>query len=385
MNSTTKSLPRHDPHEVAAVNILVQIFSLVSISVLIFVLFSYSFLSYRQPREMDRTSLRLVVFASLVYILQAGAELACTIIKSDQTRACRYVAWMEIFTALYCLFLTTAIAINLNLVILLEVVIKHIEWAYYLFFALVALFFSGIGWWFDLYGWNGYKERCYFLEFSSVKNTTPFKSITWGTYYIWTAIAMLYCTVVVFLVFKRTLGEKIKPVPKSKGVFYSMKEQSFTEKRVVPAEEVSVIINRICVYPMIPIFAQVMAFVDAVLEINGVSSKLYAVTGLISSLQGLLFFFAYLNDPTVMGSFYMYRKHAIHTYEKLEVKQGLWCWYVERFLLKQEERANALAQTQISSTAIRSSMYSWVGIDMSGPLPEESKSEYIGRMALEFF
>lgn len=300
------------------------------------VLMVYTFLRTTRPSLVNRTSLRLAVATAIADLLYSIAQIISDVISQDGT-LCALSVWWYIQFTLLSVFLTAAVAINLQVVFLHG---RHdarfLEKWYYILALLLATVISGAGYFGDQYGWSEMEHNCWFNKDGELHSVLW----QWGTIYVWLLLVILYCSVVIGMVLYRINREadnldlatamsggsrsqvsSIMSPPASPTLPPSPSSPSRESTLMTPnmsrhllkkrkRKNLARILRRIILYPAIPIITQtpnLLVTMEAYL-LGYNSYGLVMASFIATSIQGMLNCVIFFIDPAVKSGLADYRQ-----------------------------------------------------------------------------
>ncbi|ORY00349.1 hypothetical protein K493DRAFT_298945 [Basidiobolus meristosporus CBS 931.73] len=317
-------------------------------------------------RLMDRVSLRLNAFISLVDVIRSAIVLAYTFMSSD-----------------------TAVAFNLQWVVLQERV--FLPWMeHYLYYGgsfLLALIFTCVPLIAGKFGWDHAQSMCWYRD----SWTTSSIIWEWTTYLGPAVIVIVYCNVVVGLVIRKIVTTN-RALRKHIGSNQSGKITSIQRST---QRAINRVLARIVLYPFIPFITQTPFIAsEAYMHTWGQINLWLSLLGNIATdSPGILNFIAFAVDPSFSSALSRVRRELIDKYaqpasyqmtslplgtsgqplESATSQSGFMYWFVNKILYR--PRKPASSQT-ISHTAPSSlSRQSWhVLVDKDDHSPNSRES-----------
>ncbi|KAK9766880.1 hypothetical protein K7432_003703 [Basidiobolus ranarum] len=339
------------------------------------------------PRLMDRVSLRLNAVISLIDALRAAIVLAYTYMtESTPHNVCVGSAWMIIFSADLYLFLSAAVAFNLQWVVLQER--RFFPWMErYLYYGgsiVLALILSCIPLIAGRFGWDQAQAMCWYRD-SAQSSTIIWE---WVTYLGPAVVVIIYCNIVVGLVIRKIVitNRKLRKHIGSSGSGKITSIQRNTQRAI------NRVLARIVLYPFIPFITQTPFIAsEAYMHTHGEINKWLSLFGNIATdSPGILNFIAFLVDPSLYSALDRIRRDLIEKYAQpasfqmtnLSVEtgaspikptpnqSGFMYWFVNRVLYRPRKPMNSQI---ISHTVPSASRQSWhVLVDKEDHSPTSS-------------
>jgi hypothetical protein len=300
----------------------------ISIVCTIAVLVVYLFLRATRPSLVNRTSLRIAVATAIADLFYSIAQIYSDLLTGDGIMCAVSVWWYILFTLL-TIFLTAAVAINLQVVFLHG---RHdarsLEKWYYIGAVVLAVVISGSGFFGKQYGWDDLQSNCWFIK-DGTKEGTIWQ---WGTIYAWLLIVVVYCLAVIAAVLVRInkeadsldiatvmTGTKSQtssitspppsptfPPSPTLGAFGP--ESSVVNPNVAKhmlkkrkRKNLARILKRIILYPLIPVITQTPNLI-VTMQASATGSNTFFIVWLsfaANSIQGMLNCIIFFIDPAV--------------------------------------------------------------------------------------
>ncbi|KAK9765341.1 hypothetical protein K7432_006408, partial [Basidiobolus ranarum] len=269
-------------------------------------------------RLMNRVSLRINAFVSLIDALRSAIVLAYTYMTEDSKHTkyhapkeiCTWSAWLIIFTVDLYLFLSAAIAFNLQWVVLQEK--KFAPWMErYLYYGgslVLSLLFSCIPLIAGRFGWDQAQAMCWY------RDSWKTSSIIWEWFsYLGPAVAVIiYCNVVVGLVIRKIITTN-RALRKHIGSSHSGKISTIQRNTQCAINRV---LGRIVLYPFIPFITQAPFIAsETYMHSRGEINKWLSLFGNIATdSPGILNFIALLIDPSLYNALARVRRDLVEKY-----------------------------------------------------------------------
>ncbi|KAI9229306.1 MAG: hypothetical protein DHS80DRAFT_22472 [Piptocephalis tieghemiana] len=172
--------------------------NLLSILAALSVFFAILYLRRHYPRLADRVSLRLTLATAFVDILYHLFQMISDLAEPIEGNFwCTFSVWGYVWASLLSVFLTAALALNLQLVWFHKILLPiSFERLYYSLALAASLFASVPPWIFGAYGADEVEGTCWFRDLGS--HTALFWQ--WTSLFGWLCLSILYCSVALALV-----------------------------------------------------------------------------------------------------------------------------------------------------------------------------------------
>ncbi|KAL1922157.1 uncharacterized protein VTP21DRAFT_10799 [Calcarisporiella thermophila] len=260
-------------------------------------------LRFTNPQITNRVSLRLAFSISLVDIIYHSGQLLGLTNNNGTSFFCGFGVWIFLFTSLLATFLTTMIAVNLQLVIVHHKYrTRQLEKWYYIISVLAALAISLPPYFTGYLGYNAAEKTCWF-----VGHDTHAFLVQIFIYLFWIYLCVIICIVAVSLVIYQLLKARntLQEIQGMAGNASGVSHKSVTVTNPV-SEKVSRCVRRIILYPVVPIFVQtlVLASEAQIYAEKHILFWLFVVSYIGTSSQGLInaiIFFGF--DPVILSVF----------------------------------------------------------------------------------
>lgn len=262
----------------------------------------------KQRQAVDRVSIRLAAAACLVDFSYCLVQIFSNL--PLQGVVCEASTWAYICLTLLSTFFFTCIAINLQLIFLTNVKPRAcLEIWYFAGALLLALLIPAVGWILRLYGSDPLiSGGCWF------KGDGKASSLLWQwiLLYGWLAACIIYCYVIVFLVFRR-ISAQLRDIDRSfNGANRALEERKLSSLTTLyKRQHISRlrIIRRILIYPSIPLFTQLLTIAVAMdLYVNRRNHFILILLSFVTtSMQGLLNSLAFMFDPSITSALKAWR------------------------------------------------------------------------------
>ncbi|KAK9710394.1 hypothetical protein K7432_008443 [Basidiobolus ranarum] len=339
---------------------------------LLVVLITYGLWLYDR-RLMDRVSLRLNAAISIVDILRGSIILAYTYMSSDtSSHVCTASAWFIIVTADLYLFLSAAVAFNLQWVVLQERTFfpGREDYLYYGGSFVLAMIFTIAPLIAGIFGWDHAQSMCWYRD--SWKTSSIIWE--WATFLGPAVFVIIYCNVVVGLVIKKIVTTN-RALRKHIGSSHSGKITSIQRNT---QRAINRVLGRIILYPFIPFITQTPFIAsEAYMHHWGkVNLWLQLFGNIATDSPGILNFIAFLVDPSLSSALSRVRRDLIEKYAQPASYQmtnlssenaerpiestrqsGFMYWFVNSILYRPRKPMNS--QTVSHTTPSSLSRQSW--------------------------
>ncbi|KAL1916388.1 uncharacterized protein VTP21DRAFT_5579 [Calcarisporiella thermophila] len=318
-------------------NVYLNILSIVGggIVVLItFILWCYD------RRFVNRVSLRLNLAISIIDIVKAALIFSYTFADSSSGWWCGFSVWFITQLTIWYLFLSAAIAFNLQWIILSEKPLYPWmeRYIYFLGTFLASLAVTLPAYIAGRFGFDRAQGSCWFVD----SWTTTSKIWEWFTFVMPTLLTIIYCNVVVgFVVAKiykgnRALNKSLRSTGNVSSSANSIPQHiSSLQRRTQLA--VNRVLARIVLYPLIPFITQTLIVTSEIyimirVDIN---QPLSLAGNAATDLPGILNCIAFLIDPAVANAFGRIRRDLIERYANrpaTSTREQFMKWFVRVIL-----------------------------------------------------
>ncbi|RKP14973.1 hypothetical protein BJ684DRAFT_18657 [Piptocephalis cylindrospora] len=172
--------------------------NLLSMSAALSVFLAILYLRRHYPRLADRVSLRLTLATAFVDALYHLFQMISDLAEPREGNFwCTFSVWGYVWASLLSVFLTAALALNLQLVWFHKILLPvSFERLYYSLALAASLFASVPPWLFGAYGPDEVEGTCWFRDLGS--HTALFWQ--WTSLFGWLCLSILYCSVALALV-----------------------------------------------------------------------------------------------------------------------------------------------------------------------------------------
>lgn len=281
------------------------------------ILVSYFLLKRFKPGIMNRTSLRIVIFNSVLSISNNILHIFSVRVTTNGAYCAFYGFTLNIL-ALSENFLCLCIAVNLNRLFIFRVEPKKAhEYFYYVASISLAVMISTVGIIAGKFGLSDSGKECRFVKEGEIKSYIW----SWFLYYLWITVSTVYCFYVavhvgVLLLKERKLlqeGEAIEV----KGV-----------AEVKTKREIYRLASRVVIYPCISALTNFPMFLEQSVVVASKAPNL--VISVLSEIsipsQGILYLLAFALDPSVQRAFLSVREDraaaAAEAKKEVRVEEG---------------------------------------------------------------
>ena len=301
---------------VSNVTVVLNVLSICASSLLIC---SYVYFRIYYREKVDRVSLRLAVSIAAADILFSIFQII-GVVTDMNGLACRISTWGYILSSNLTTFLTVMVAINLQLVYLHRRFAsrRHAsgEYWFYIISFFMSTLLASIGLIAGKYGRTPTDDDCWFVDEGTLKGL----QYQFALMFAWVIGAVVYSLIIVSIIILVLQREKhrLKDTSlESKGTDATQERKEWLRRRV------SVLVRRIMLYPLVPLFSQTA---NIVLEVQLYLTKhtpaiLFQLSFYTTSVQGLLNVVAYCLDPDVQDALNLLRRDLLYWY--------LYCRYVQ--------------------------------------------------------
>ncbi|KAI9246227.1 hypothetical protein BDA99DRAFT_543324 [Phascolomyces articulosus] len=281
------------------INIIANSVSIASASTVLIILLAMRLYDHRL---VDRVSLRLTAAISFTDLISATSLLIYTY-SSDSGSACEIAAFLVIWLSNQYIFLTTAIAFNLQWLFLQSRYYNPVfeKW-YYIISVLFSIITAIIPLMGHVLGYDTAQGACWFTP-----SYTPSTQLwEYGTYIVPQLLCLTYCTTVVLLVIIKLLRDA-----NPKNIDH--------EENIPPSSSQTVVhhvVRRILLYPTTPLLTQLGFIVSEIymFQTLTVSYELNIWGVLTKALPGFFNLLGFLMDPAFMGALRLLKRDLIRRY-----------------------------------------------------------------------
>ncbi|KAI8394069.1 uncharacterized protein BYT42DRAFT_601593 [Radiomyces spectabilis] len=322
----------------------------VSIVCAVAVIVGYAFIRHVN-KDLDRISLRLLLYASVVHILLAVA----TILRSHLTLsdpACQFLMFLYVFSDIGSTLLITCIAVNLQIVFVHSIrSCRHLEFVYLTvsalisFIAAVAPLISPT----PVYGYDPNVRECWFL--GDQHHITSL----WVLFdlYLWILLSIVYCFIALLLVLikmrreENLINQHLDRIRPRKPRFFNLffrptmdistdlnatenddpaspdsprrRSQSTDSRNAFRPSFLAKTIYRVIWYPLALVITRIWGVIDFIYSYqNQKVCAFYALMTFITvPAQGIFLMLFFLADPALQKAMQMHwdkRNHGDHLY-----------------------------------------------------------------------
>lgn len=304
------ALPDDQKIVLAYLNIYINGVSIAAASIVLLAVFS---MRMYDKRLVDRVSLRLNIVISVTDLLFSIAMEILTIYDSRMASGCNVMAFLLYWLSNQYLFLSFAIAFNLQYLFLHKKLFNPAFEKWYFILALgLSLLSSAVP---LAAGRFGYDEALWVCGFYPT-NSALSQQWEYSTYLIPGIICILYCLAVVIMVIIK-LQQESTEINKHQAVDQSTRADDaefYVRQRTRRA--LNRIVCRVLLYPVIPLVTQAGFIVSEIhLFVTQEASyplSLWAIS--CRALPGLCNFIAFMLDPAVSAALTYIRQDLLNKY-----------------------------------------------------------------------
>ncbi|ORY05352.1 hypothetical protein K493DRAFT_345110 [Basidiobolus meristosporus CBS 931.73] len=237
----------------------------------------------RKPHIANRVSIGLTmwkavadIFYSIVYLISQGSVV--------NLATCRFVLWGYVEFTLLSIFLTCAIAFNLQAIFVNELsTIIYVQRFYFPFTLALSLIISLIPLISGQFAYDPLVGNCWYREQYSTS------TMIWemSTFYGWIFLGIVYCSVAVALVTIRLIRNEREM------------QRNISPRATKIRRNINKVVTRIILYPVIPIVAQSFNFITELVTFytRRLTFTLYFLSAAGPASIGFLNFLVFLFDP----------------------------------------------------------------------------------------
>ncbi|KAI9496560.1 hypothetical protein BDB00DRAFT_926759 [Zychaea mexicana] len=282
------------------INIIANSISIASASTVLIILLAMRIYDYRL---VDRVSLRLTAATSLTDLISSVSLLLYCYTDSNGS-ACHIAAFLIIWLTNQYMFLTTAIAFNLQWLFLQSRYYNPVfeKW-YYIVSVALSLLTAVLPLSSNVLGFDVAQGVCWYTD----SYTLPSQIWEYGTYIGPQIVCLTYCTTVVVLVVVKLLRDAKSDLVDDDEV----NAMPSTSQTVV-----SRVVRRILLYPTTPLLTQLGFIVSEIYMFSTlrVSYELNVWGVLTKALPGFFNLVGFLMDPAFMGALRLLKRDLIRRY-----------------------------------------------------------------------
>ncbi|KAL1918156.1 uncharacterized protein VTP21DRAFT_3422 [Calcarisporiella thermophila] len=353
------------PHDLGPIDVVTKIYVFLNVTTIICGLVVVSiiiFLGRFDKKLISRVSLRLTAAISIVDACNAAINLLYATALPVSPFVCQFAAWAVVFTNLAYIFLTAAIAVNLQLLVLHENRFRpSLEVAYWTVSLGMSLLLSLLPWFAGRYGYDEAQATCWFKE----SYTIPSRIWEAVCMIVWVLGLIIYCTIVVFLVNIKLHRHK-KRFLASKNINPMLRQRQTLLNKLIA---------RIGLYAVIPLITHLgicMYELNIIINLRiEMWMGFWSAIGISST--GIWNLAAFLCDPAIHNAFDTIAYKTVLKYHKHELPGPFLQWMVRRLLVPRYPIPSSYVHNLLQSHRQSLSGKRAHRPSLEGSLPEENQ------------